>query len=172
MAQTNPSNSLATAVSVFTHCRCFVFQLRTPCGAYSPLHNRGSLFVGGPIHVLPYELAEVDANYPHTPDVTRALIAQKGWKTVVGFQTRNPIHRTHEYIQKCALENVDGLLVHPLVGPTKADDSWHIYRCDVICRAARGDPPCAGEKELWMYTRYRGKRPCILLQRVQGHGYL
>jgi sulfate adenylyltransferase len=90
--------------------------------------DRGSVFVGGPIHVLPFELAEVYANYPHTPAVTRVLIAQKGWKTVVGFQTRNPIHRAHEYIQKCALENVDGLLVHPLVGPTKAADVSAVVR--------------------------------------------
>ncbi len=74
-----------------------------------------SPFVGDPINVLPFELAEEYTHYPHTPAVTRALIAQKGWKTVVGFQTRNPIHRAHEYIQKRALENVDGLLVHPLV---------------------------------------------------------
>ena len=86
------------------------------------LNDAGGLCATGELRVLRLPEHEDFRQYRLTPAETRAEFTRRGWRTVVGFQTRNPIHRAHEYIQKCALEIVDGLLVHPLVGATKGDD--------------------------------------------------
>jgi sulfate adenylyltransferase len=86
------------------------------------LHKAGDFCLAGDLRVLRPPEHDDFLEYRLTPAQTRAAFRERGWRSVVGFQTRNPIHRAHEYIQKCALEIVDGLLVHPLVGATKADD--------------------------------------------------
>jgi sulfate adenylyltransferase len=100
--------------------RCF----RTTDDAHpgvARLYAQHSLYLAGRVTVFervapPYPQLALD------PSETRRTFAERGWKRVVGFQTRNPIHRAHEYLTKGALETVDGLLIHPLVGETKADD--------------------------------------------------
>lgn len=86
------------------------------------LYRRGDVHLGGSIQVLQERVDTTFKEYRLTPERTRRAFAERGWRKIVGFQTRNPIHRAHEYITKCALETMDGLLIHPLVGATKDDD--------------------------------------------------
>ncbi|NET59104.1 MAG: sulfate adenylyltransferase [Symploca sp. SIO2E6] len=86
------------------------------------VYAQGAMNLAGSVWLLQREPHPQFPNYQIDPAASRALLKEKGWKTIVGFQTRNPIHRAHEYIIKCALEIVDGLFLHPLVGATKSDD--------------------------------------------------
>jgi len=86
------------------------------------MYDSGDTCIAGGLDVIALPGHDDFSNYRLTPAETREAFRERGWRTIVGFQTRNPIHRAHEYIQKCALEIVDGLLVHPLMGATKSDD--------------------------------------------------
>ena len=86
------------------------------------LRSVGDYCLAGPIHLLRRPDGGAFADHTLDPKETRYLFEHRGWRTIVAFQTRNPIHRAHEYILRCALETLDGLLLHPLVGETRDED--------------------------------------------------
>ncbi len=86
------------------------------------LEATGPVYLGGQISVVNRPPPATFLPYRLDPADTRRLFAERGWKRIVAFQTRNPIHRAHEHLQKCALEMCDGMLLHPIVGETKGDD--------------------------------------------------
>lgn len=86
------------------------------------LLSRPRCLIGGEVRVLPLPEDLPFARYRFTPRQLREKIAERRWRRVAGFQTRNPIHRAHEHLTKLALEFADGLVIHPLVGETKSDD--------------------------------------------------
>jgi sulfate adenylyltransferase len=94
------------------------------------IQKQGDVLLAGDVDVIDPHPEPEFAEYRLPPKMTRELFAARGWKTVAAFQTRNPIHRAHEYLTKVALEVTDGLLVHPLVGETKSDDIPAAVRMD------------------------------------------
>jgi sulfate adenylyltransferase len=108
-------------------------EITSVFGTEDPAHpgvkvvlDEGNWLVGGSIHVLTVtperQPGEQFTEHRLSPAQTRAEFAKRGWWNIVAFQTRNPIHRAHEYLTKCAQEITDGLLIHPLVGETKPGD--------------------------------------------------
>ncbi|MDI3316646.1 MAG: sulfate adenylyltransferase [Bacillota bacterium] len=145
-----------------------VFGTRDPAHpGVARLEAEGEWAVGGPILLLespPSRLGAAWARYRLRPAQTRALFLKLGWRRIVAFQTRNPIHRAHEYLLKCALEIADGLLIHPLVGETRPGEVPADVRLRAYEALLRRRFP-AGRAVLALYPaamRYAGPREALM----------
>ncbi len=147
------------------------------------LLESGPVYLGGPIEMFRLPSPEL-GGLPWLPSQVMQEIRRRGWRRVVGFQTRNPMHRAHEYIQKSALETMDGLLLQPLVGPTKADDvpvsvriatyhavvdHWYPPK-RVILAAHTGAMRYAGPKEAVLHALVRRNFGCTHFIVGRDHG--
>jgi sulfate adenylyltransferase len=128
------------------------------------VQKQGSFCLGGPIDVINPNYEPEFPDFRLAPARTRAAFEAKGWSTIAAFQTRNPIHRSHEYLTKVAQEMTDGLLIHPLVGETKSDDIPAQTRMDcyrvLIDNYYNRDKTMLSVMPLAM--RYAGPREAIL----------
>ena len=127
------------------------------------LRSVGDYCLAGPISLLERSDRGPFAKYTLDPRETRFLFDYRRWRTIVAFQTRNPIHRAHEYILRCALETVDGLLLHPLVGATQEEDVPAEVRVECYLALLRDALP-ARHCVLSLYPaamRYAGPREAI-----------
>lgn len=133
------------------------------------LAEAGDYSLAGPVQVFPQWEFKIPGGLPFSPRKVRAAIIERGWKRVVGFQTRNPIHRAHEFCTKIALETADGLVVHPLLGETKSDDTPAEVR--LACYKVLIENYYSAERTLlagfpaWM--RYAGPREAIFHAQVR-----
>jgi sulfate adenylyltransferase len=133
------------------------------------LASAGDYSVAGQVGLYPDWKLDLPGGLPFSPREVRALITERGWRKVVGFQTRNPIHRAHEFCTKVALETADGLVIHPLLGETKSDDTPVEVR--LACYRALVDNYYSAAHTLiagfpaWM--RYAGPREAIFHAQVR-----
>jgi sulfate adenylyltransferase len=125
----------------------------------------GNRYISGPLEMInrPTRHDQIDDKYFMDPTETRAEFEKRNWKTVVAFQTRNPIHRAHEYLIKCAQEIVDGALIHPIVGETKPDDipAPVRMRCYEVLINGYFNPDNTMVSALPTAMRYAGPREAI-----------
>ena len=153
-----------------SHYSRYIFRTEDPKHpGVAWLLESGDYSVAGKVEVSPDWKLDLPGGLPFSPREVRGLIAARGWKKVVGFQTRNPIHRAHEFVTKVALETADGLVIHPLLGETKSDDTPVEVR--LACYRALVDNYYSANHTLiagfpaWM--RYAGPREAIFHAQVR-----